>query len=179
MLFYKKTFTVNQNQSAAFEYFSTKNYLKRFSRTSEKEEVEIISENKSPLLIEGEEFEFISMDDEDITTLNFKVLKVKKPEIIIMSFSIGEIIDRQEGTLDDDVEMTDLLKKYFGESIKYIIKLKEWKGKTLVVESSEIEPKGFFPKVLVRIFGFFYKLSQWKSYKKIKKEIETGDYEQY
>jgi len=171
--FYKNRFLLDQNQAIVFEYLSSKAYLKRYFQGSKNEKVEIIAENENPFLQEGEQFDLIHFDEEVIITFKIKVLEIKKNELISMEFYFYEIVDREEGTLDDDLDATNFLKKFFGNKFTYLIELKQKKDKVEVMEYSAVDKDGFFVKILLKSFGFYLNITQRKIYKEIKKEIET------
>jgi hypothetical protein len=150
-----------------------KKYLTRFFQDSKGEKAEIISDNEKPTIIEGEEFDLISIDEETIITLRFNILEIRACELIKMKFQFVEILDREEGTLDDDLEATNFLQKYIGKEFIYLIKLNERGDKIEITESCQVENPSFLVKILLKIYGLYYKVSQRNTYKEVVNEIEA------
>ena len=90
-----------------------------------------------------------------------------------MQFQFVEILDREEGTLDDDLEATNFLQKYIGKQFIYLIELNEKNDKIEVTESCQLESPSFFVKILLKMYGFYYKISQGNIYKEVVDEIEA------
>lgn len=173
MVFSKSKIYVNQNIENTFQYLNEKKYLKKFFPDSGKEVVEIIGGNQSAKMEEGEEFDLMSSDEEMIITFRCKVLCIEKNKLIKTSFQFVELIDKEEGTLDDDLETTNFLQKFVGGNFGYDIILEETKGKVKITEISTIKTDRFLSKVFFKIIGLYYKIRERKIYKKIKTEIEA------
>lgn len=173
MVFSRSKFYVNQNIETTFQYLSEKNYLKKFFPDSNKEIVEIIGGNKSSKMEEGEEFDLMSSDEEMIITFRCKILKIEKNKLIKTSLQFIELIDKEEGTLDDDLEATNFLQKFVGGNFGYDIILEQKKERVKVTEISTVETDRFLSKVFFKIIGLYYKISERKTYRKIKTEIEA------
>lgn len=175
MKYYNHKFKVDQKRELVFEYLSNKKYLTRHFQNSEKERVELVTENDNPRLMKGEEFDFLVMDKDSITTLRFEVYDLIDNEYIRLKFNLVEIIDREEGTLDDDIEMTNFLTKYIGTGFIYSIELKVEKGQIVVHEYSTVEDSNFIVKSFLKMYGIYYNLTKQKVYRQIKEEIESMD----
>lgn len=154
MLFYKKIISVKQNKSIVFEYLLRREYLKKFFPESKDEKVEIITETENPFLTKGEKFEMIVIDKETIITFQFEVLEITKNELIEIKFSFLKIIDREEGTLDDDLEASKFLKKYIGTDFFYIIELNGGKGSIEIVEYGSVNAFGMLTKIFLKVWDF-------------------------
>lgn len=173
MVFYRYKFSVEQQPQKVFDYFLNRNYLKRFLEENEEEQVGIHTSNESLLMVQGEELEMIFMDKESIIIFQIKVLEVKQKALIKLRFQFVEAIDREEGDLDDDLEATNFLKKYLGQSYVYTIQLKPRKDKITIIETVTIKEVGILAKLFYKIGGFYYQLSHRKIYKEIRREIES------
>ena len=90
-----------------------------------------------------------------------------------MNFRLVEVIDKEEGTLDDDMEATNFLQKFVGGKFGYHIFLEQKKDKVQITEIGMIETKHFFAKIFFKIIGLFYKIKDKKIYQQIKKEIKA------
>lgn len=173
MEYYKYKFHVNQTQKIAFEYFVRREYIKRPFQEPGGDKVEIITDHESPSMTEGESFDLTVMDDDSFMTFRFEVLKIIPLELIETSFRLIEMLDREEGTLEDDMETTNFLNKYLGQSLTYSIQLKPQKDKVEVIESGTVETSGLISKLFFKALGLYHRIKQRSIYKEIQKEVES------
>lgn len=173
MVFSKSKIYVNQNIETTFQYLRQKEYLKKFFPDSNEEVVEIIGGSQSLTMEEGEEFDLMSSDEEMIITFKCNVLKVEKNKLIETSFQFVELIDKEEGTLDDDEETTNFLQKFVGGNFGYKIILEQKKERVKITEISTVETDRLLSKVFFKMIGLYYKIKEKKTFRKIKTEIEA------
>ncbi len=172
MQVYKSTFKVKQSKSIAFEYFLSKNNLKRFFQSSEEEIIEILSRTDNPVLTEGEEFDVVIRDEEIILKFRYTVLEIIRDESIRMRFQFNEIIDLEEEDQEDEIDANNFLSKYIGMNFYYSIDLQQKNDWLEIIEFSKIDSTNFLAKVFFKFYGFYFKMSRKKMYKRIAEEIE-------
>ena len=174
MLFYYKKHSIQQDIGITYKYFLSKHYYsKLFSDDGEDEAYHVESQHDSKYLLDGEKFELIAKDNEIIITLEGEVLSIKENEQIQLAFYFKELIDRIEGTLDDDEEATNFISNYFGEQFTMTINISTKKGKTIVEELSHTKPKNFIAALFWKVYGWYYKITRIKKYKDLIHEIES------
>lgn len=146
MVYSQTKIYVDQKIETTFDYLLNKDYVKNFFPDSSDGIIEVIGENDNPKFVEGEEFDLMNSDDEMIMTFRCKIANVEKNKAIIMNFRLVEVIDKEEGTLDDDMEATNFLQKFVGGKFGYHIFLEQKKDKVQITEIGMIETKHFFCK---------------------------------